>query len=244
MQTQRHTLRRKATLEVELRNALQHAQQLGYTTISAEDAFVPASHGKVGSGAVLSPLQQCPAVDKPKCIFLPLAELLSLTPEQQYVKKLATLNVYEALTARGGGAIIAGLDTTTGQALAVQVNDPSFLAKLQAALRRLRSMVGVQPDGPDWLPHQQEYQVLHACPMHCCRCYIVICRIQSASPCSDTFGWGIVLCLQDAADGLRTAMLRHTEIKVERHVSFLATLQEDRGAEVQSGHNTGLIRDK
>lgn len=50
--------------------------------------------------------------------------------------------------------------------------------------------------------------------------------------------------MQEAAAGLRTATLRHTEIKVERHISFLATLQEDRGAELQSGHNTGLIRDK
>ena len=39
-------------------------------------------------------------------------------------------------------------------------------------------------------------------------------------------------------------MLRHTELKIERHVSFLATLQADRGAEAHSGHNTGLIREK
>lgn len=39
-------------------------------------------------------------------------------------------------------------------------------------------------------------------------------------------------------------MLRNTEVRVERHVSQLATLQEDRAAEVQSGHNSGLIRDR
>ena len=39
-------------------------------------------------------------------------------------------------------------------------------------------------------------------------------------------------------------MLRLTEIRVERHIAFLATLQEDRGAEVQSGYNSGLIRDR
>jgi hypothetical protein len=49
---------------------------------------------------------------------------------------------------------------------------------------------------------------------------------------------------QEAAAGLRLAMLQHTQVKIERHVSFLATLQADRGAEAQTGHNTGLIRDK
>lgn len=39
-------------------------------------------------------------------------------------------------------------------------------------------------------------------------------------------------------------MLRSTEIKVERHISNLATLQEDSGAEVQSGYNSGMARDR
>ena len=49
---------------------------------------------------------------------------------------------------------------------------------------------------------------------------------------------------QAAAAGLRTAMVRSTEVKIERHVSFLATLQADRGAEAQSGHNTKLVAEK
>jgi hypothetical protein len=39
-------------------------------------------------------------------------------------------------------------------------------------------------------------------------------------------------------------MVRSTEVKIERHVSFLATLQADRGAEAQSGHNTKLVAEK
>lgn len=39
-------------------------------------------------------------------------------------------------------------------------------------------------------------------------------------------------------------MLRSTELKVERHVSNLATLQEDSGAEIQSGYNSGMVRDR
>lgn len=50
-----------------------------------------------------------------------LAERLKLTPPQQYVRKLAQMWTYENLTSCGGGAIIAGLDTNTGRALAVQV---------------------------------------------------------------------------------------------------------------------------
>ena len=43
---------------------------------------------------------------------------------------------------------------------------------------------------------------------------------------------------------LREAQLAVTQERIERQVSQLATLQEDRQAEVQSGHNSGLIRDK
>jgi len=50
-----------------------------------------------------------------------LAERLKLTPSQEYARKLATLWMHESLTSRGGGAVIAGLDTSTGRALAVQV---------------------------------------------------------------------------------------------------------------------------
>jgi len=50
--------------------------------------------------------------------------------------------------------------------------------------------------------------------------------------------------MQEAAEGLRQVMLRNVESKVERHVSLLATLQEDRSMVVQSGHDSGLIRDK
>ena len=57
------------------------------------------------------------------------AERLKLTPAQQYARKLATLWTYDSLTARGGGVVIAGLDTTIGRALAVQV-------KLVAAQQR------------------------------------------------------------------------------------------------------------
>ena len=50
--------------------------------------------------------------------------------------------------------------------------------------------------------------------------------------------------VQPAAARLRVAQLTELQGRVERQVSQLATLQEDRQAEVQSGHNSGLVRDK
>lgn len=93
------------------------------------------------------------------CLSLPAAEALKLTPDMMYVKKLATVAVYESLTARGGGAVIAGLDTTTGRALAVQVNDPTFLDKVKADLARHRRQLGIADDSPDWAVECPEYQV-------------------------------------------------------------------------------------
>lgn len=52
------------------------------------------------------------------------------------------------------------------------------------------------------------------------------------------------LVVQAAGARLREAQLAIVQEHVERQVSQLATLQEDRQAEVQSGHNSGLIRDK
>lgn len=50
--------------------------------------------------------------------------------------------------------------------------------------------------------------------------------------------------MQAAAARLREAQLAIVQERVERQVSQLAIFQEDRQAEVQSGHNSGLIRDK
>jgi hypothetical protein len=50
--------------------------------------------------------------------------------------------------------------------------------------------------------------------------------------------------VQAAAARLRAAQLLIVQERVERQVSQLATLQDDRQAELSSGHNTGLIRDK
>lgn len=87
----------------------------------------------------------------------PAAEVLKLTREQLYVKNLAAAAVYDSLTARGGGAVIAGLDSATGRALAVQINDPNFKTKHDAERARLRRELGIT--GEDWLPSSQEYQV-------------------------------------------------------------------------------------
>jgi len=54
----------------------------------------------------------------------------------------------------------------------------------------------------------------------------------------------LLATMQAAAARLREAQLAIVQERVERQVSQLATLQEDRQAEVQSGHNSGLIRDK
>ena len=54
----------------------------------------------------------------------------------------------------------------------------------------------------------------------------------------------VCACVQAAAMRLRTAQLNIVQERVGRQVSQLATLQDDRQAEVQSGHNSGLIRDK
>lgn len=86
-------------------------------------------------------------------------EALKLTPAMMYAKKLATVWVYESLTARGGGAVIAGLDTSTGRALAVQVNDPTFLDKVRADLARLRRQLGIAENQPDWTTESPEFQV-------------------------------------------------------------------------------------
>ncbi|KAL4447653.1 hypothetical protein ABPG75_004872 [Micractinium tetrahymenae] len=176
VQTLRHTERRHAHLARELEEALEQAREAGFEL--AADA----------------------------CFELEVQEAVKLTPPQQYVKKLATKAVYDGLTSRGGSAVIAGLDSATGRALAVQVNDPAFAAKLESDISRLRRQLGIPDGAPDWLPDSTEYQ--------------------------------------EAAAGLRTTMVRLTETRVERNISFLATLQEDRGAELQSGHNTGLIRDR
>lgn len=82
---------------------------------------------------------------------------MKLTTAQKYVKKLAAKAVYESLTACGGGAVIAGLDSTTSHALAVQVNDPTYKDKLEGELRALRHKLGIQ--GDDWLPSSAEYEV-------------------------------------------------------------------------------------
>lgn len=174
LQTHKHCQRRKAQLEQELTAALQVAEDAGYE------------------------------VDPSANFQLSQQDSLKLSDAEVYVKKLATKAIYDSLTARGGSAVIAGLDTSTGRALAVQVNAPGFLSKLDGDLDRLRRKLHISVG--DWTPAAPEYQ--------------------------------------EAAASLRAAMLRNTEVKVERHVSFLSTLQEDRGAEVQSGHNTGLIRDK
>lgn len=84
------------------------------------------------------------------------AALLKLTTPQLYVKKLAAKALYESLTS-SGGAVIAGLDTSTGRALAVQVNDPSFMTKLESELEGLRRKLGAQ--GADWMPSSAEYEV-------------------------------------------------------------------------------------
>lgn len=53
-----------------------------------------------------------------------------------------------------------------------------------------------------------------------------------------------LLPIQAAAERLRLAKMLAAQGRVEQQVSQLATLREDRQAEVQSGHNSGLIRDK
>lgn len=53
-----------------------------------------------------------------------------------------------------------------------------------------------------------------------------------------------LLALQEAAERLRGAQLLVTQERVEREVSHLATLKEDRSAEVQSGKASGLIKNK
>ena len=88
-----------------------------------------------------------------------LAETLKLTPAMQYAKKLSMIWVYESLTASGGGAVIAGLDTTTGRALAVQVNDPAFLNKVRADVDRLRRLLGIADHQPDWTTESPDFQV-------------------------------------------------------------------------------------
>lgn len=93
------------------------------------------------------------------CNAIVVAEALKLTPAQQYVKKLATKWLCTGLTSHGGGAVIAGLDTSTGRALAVQMNDPSFVSKLDADLSRLQRQLGINEDQGDWKPDSSEYQV-------------------------------------------------------------------------------------
>ena len=51
-----------------------------------------------------------------------LAVAFKVTDPQLYVKNLAARALYESLIAHGGGAVIAGLDTSIGRALAVQVH--------------------------------------------------------------------------------------------------------------------------
>lgn len=167
-----------------------------------------------------------------------VAENLKLTPAEKYVEKLAGWDLYRTLTQHGGNALIAGLDTGIGRAVAVQISDPSYPEKLQADLQRLRRQLGIT--GPDWEQSDPQYQAccLHAkaaalSPTDCCP-RILTPLIHSR----------LAVLLQGAAAGLCSVMLRNTEVKVERHVSFLASLQEDRSAEVQSGHNTGLLRDR
>ena len=84
------------------------------------------------------------------------AGALKLTPEQQYVQKLATKAMHERLAA-GGGAAIAGLDFNAGRSLAAQVNNPGYLDKLEKQLRPLRQQLGIG-GGADWSPDSLQYK--------------------------------------------------------------------------------------
>ncbi|KAL4447657.1 hypothetical protein ABPG75_004876 [Micractinium tetrahymenae] len=123
----RHAQRRKTQLQSELAGLLQRARELDFDVDPAADFQLA---------------DQAP---------------LKLTTAQLYVKKLAAKDVYVSLTSSGGGAVIAGLDSSTGRALAVQVNDPSFMPKLEGELATLRGKLGIQ--GDDWLPSSDEYKV-------------------------------------------------------------------------------------
>lgn len=168
-----------------------------------------------------------------------VAEKPKLTPEQQYVKKLVEMQAHLALSV-GGGAAVAGLDSSAGRLLAVQYSDPGYLAKLEAQLKALRRRVGIADNSPDWSSDSPQYLVSFfarhrnwfwgsgaSLPLSPTQC----------RPASS-------LALQVAAVGLRAAMLRSTESRVERHVGFLAALQDDRQGEAQSGHASALIRSK
>ena len=97
-------------------------------------------------------------------------EAVKLTTAHQYVKKLATKAVYDNLTSRGGSAIIAGLDTSTGRALAVQVNDATFATKLDLDLTRLRAQLGITGEAADWDPDSDQFKVSGTVWALCGRC--------------------------------------------------------------------------
>ncbi len=87
------------------------------------------------------------------------AESLKLTTAQQYVQKLSTQAVYAGLTSGGGSAVIAGLDGSSGRALAVQCSDRAVKTKLEAALKRLRTKLGIAGPAQDWQQDDVQFQV-------------------------------------------------------------------------------------
>ena len=94
----------------------------------------------------------------PHPLFLScFAAATKLTTAQQYVQKLSIKVMHERLTSQGGIAI-ASLDSNAGRSLAAQVNDPSFMNKLERQLRPLRHQLGIG-EGLDWSPDSAEYQV-------------------------------------------------------------------------------------
>jgi hypothetical protein len=68
----------------------------------------------LGCTGIAACLTHCPSC-------WPSAERLQLDVKEEYARKLSMKWTYDSLTSRGGGAVIAGLDTNTGRALAVQV---------------------------------------------------------------------------------------------------------------------------
>lgn len=81
---------------------------------------------------------------------------MKLSPQQLYVKNLAVAAMHDSLTASGGNAVIAGLDSSTTRALAVQINDPNFKARQDSERARLRHQLGIT--GDDWSPSSEAYQ--------------------------------------------------------------------------------------
>lgn len=108
------------------------------------------------------------------------------------------------------------------------------MRRLEADIQRLRHRLGIVEGQQDWAEDSDEYKVC-AQGVAWLGWWVegVVARTNAALP-----------ALQEAAARLRAAQLLVTQERVEREVSLLATLKEDRSAEVQSGHATGLIRNK